>query len=56
MPRDLTKDEQECLCEMRTICRVWLECPAPRRPSADALGKWITEIAEKLSCSMEDCP
>lgn len=35
--------------EMHSAVRVWLECPADRRPSAWALGKRIEEIASALT-------
>jgi hypothetical protein len=31
--------------EMRIAIRVWLDCPAEKRPSPDALGARIRDIA-----------
>lgn len=33
--------------EMQAAIAAWLECPKDRRPSADALGKRVAEIAAK---------
>lgn len=35
--------------EMQSAIRVWLECPADKRPSPAALGQRITEIAATVS-------
>ncbi len=35
--------------EMFVAIRVWMECPVQRRPSAQALGQRIAEIAEGLT-------
>jgi hypothetical protein len=34
--------------EMHTAIRAWLSCPAEKRPSAQALGQRIAEIAASM--------
>jgi hypothetical protein len=48
MIRELTEAERLAQDEMRTACRIWIECPPERRPSPEALAQRIAAIAADL--------
>ncbi|MBR1230242.1 hypothetical protein JQ600_35695 [Bradyrhizobium sp. AUGA SZCCT0176] len=46
--RELTESERNAQFEMRIACLAWVECSPERRPTPEALGKRIADIADGL--------
>jgi hypothetical protein len=42
--------------EMQAAIRAWIDCPAEKRPSADALGQRIADIASALPSTERSAP